>query len=330
MPISQVSGNKLSNEEVSNTWNISPIVSTMTPPTGTIHQITLLSTNEASYVLRAYRYAQKDRSRIIVEHALSSYAQAHGIPAIAPLPLPSGETILEYEGRFYALFPFAKGQQVSREQVTSRDLVAAMGRCLGELHHILATYPREKVRGQSFTVDQSATYTKMERIEAAIAEKAHLDPFDRQILTMLSQRRTWLQASQAVDLKPFSLLDSQVLHGDYQETNLFFADGKVSAIIDWDQAYVAPRTWEIIRTLHYVFHLDLPRCQTFLDAYREVFPLLSEELDVTARAYGWIQAHNLWAYTSFYLDNNHRVRNLLQPSFTPFEISWAELANSLC
>src|SRR5579883_119546 len=329
MPIGTIKTAGLSTAEICNAWNLPPILSTTAPSTGTIHQITILSTTEAKYVLRAYRYAPKDRARIVTEHAVSSYVQVHGLPAIAPLPLPSGETILEHEGRFYAIYPFARGQQIPREQVTSHDIIAAMGHCLGALHQLLAAYPPEQVRSQSWSVDPSTTFSKMERIEAVIAEKASSEPFDQQILAMLAQRKAWLTTTPPVDLQPFTSLPRQVLHGDYQETNLFFTDGKVSAIIDWDQAYIAPRTWELIRTLHYVLNLDALRCHTFLKAYREVFPLSFEELDTTAKAYGWIQAHNLWAYTSFYLDNNQRVRHLLQSSFTPFAESWAAIADLL-
>lgn len=330
MPVSHVSNAGLSTVEVSRSWNLPPIVSTTVPSTGTIHQVTLLSTHtNEHYVLRAYRYTQKDRARIVAEHAIASYVLAHGLPAIAPLPLPSGETILEHEGRFYALYPFAQGQQMLREQVTSSEIVAAMGRCLGELHQILSAFPQETVRCQSFSADPSTTFLKIAKIESAIAEKAAIDAFDQHILAMLTQRRNWLTTEQAVDLTPFLSLERQTLHGDYQETNLFFADGRVSAIIDWDQAYMAPRAWELVRTLHYVFHLD-ERCHTFLKAYCEVFPLSQGELDITANAYGWIQANNLWAYTSFYLDNNQRVRNLLQPNFRPFGDMWTAMMESRC
>ncbi len=316
-------------ELISSAWNLPSIHAKATPTTGTIHQILLLSTNETTYVLRAYRYAQKDRSRIVAEHALSTYAHAQGLPAIAPIALPSGDTILEHEGRFYALYPCAHGQQIPREQVISPAIITAMGHCLGELHRILSAYPHEKVRRPSFAVDLASTFSKMEKIEAAIGEKACFDAFDHHILAMLSQRKTWLQAAHAVDVQGFSSLEHQVLHGDYQESNLFFERERVSAIIDWDQGCVAPRPWEILRTLQYVFNLDGPRCHLFLNAYREVFSVSFDELALTAHMYGWVQAQNLWAYSSFYLENNHRVRHLLTPRFTPFEDAWAEIASFL-
>jgi Ser/Thr protein kinase RdoA (MazF antagonist) len=120
-----------------------------------------------------------------------------------------------------------------------------------------------------------------------------------------------------------------VIDGDYQESNLFFVDGKVSAIIDWDKTCVAAHTWEILRVCGYVFNLDAARCQLFLRAYRAVQPISTNDLAVTAQAYGWIQNQNLWAYRSFYLANNQRVRHLLQPHFTSFETRWPDVMSVL-
>lgn len=319
----------ISTDDVRRIWTLAPILSATVPSTGTQHRILLLSTGQATYVLRAYRYALEDRPRIVAEHAIASYVQSCALPAIAPLPLPSGETILEQEGRLYALYPSASGQQIARERMTDPEIIAAMGRCLGELHQILATYPTHHVRSQSFAVDQAATFAKLEQIESAILDKPDGDSFDQQILNGFTQRKNWLRLAEPADLTSFSSLPHQALHGDYQESNLFFTGNRVSAIIDWDQAYQAPRSWEVVRTLHYVFHLDVPRCLAFLKAYQDVFSLPDAELHVTAQVYGWVQGHNLWAYRSFYLDHNQRVRALLQPSFIPFLDEWAKLEKAL-
>jgi homoserine kinase type II len=319
---------RLSNAEISTIWNIPPIISMTTPPTGTIHRIMLLSTNKANYVLRAYSYTQEEYPRIVAEHSISAYVRAHGLPAVAPLPLPSGETIMEHEGCFYALYPFAQGRQFLREQVTSPEISAAMGRCLGEVHQTLSAYSHAKVRQLSFALDPSITCSQIEKLEAAICENAHLDALDQQALAILTQRRNWLLTAPPVDLGPFLALEQQVIHGDYQETNLFFADENVSAILDWDNAYVAPRPWETVRTLHYVFGLDILPCQIFLNAYREVLPLSFEQLDIAAQAYGWIEAQNLWAYNCYYLDHDRRVLPFLYIGFTSFKDLWTERANS--
>ena len=325
----------LRDAEICQIWNIPPIRQTWLPQMGTIHHILLMSTISGKYALRRYCYGPQERWRIQSEHAVASYVCEQGLPAIAPLPLHAttqAETILEHNGHFYALFPFAEGTQIVREQMTSVGTIASMGRCLGELHHVLATYSPERVRRQSLSVDASETLVQIDRLVSVIEAKTQVDEFDLHMATLLRQRANWLRHRvEVVDVKELTVLPQQPLHGDFQETNLFFADDRVSAIIDWDKASLAPRAWEVLRTLHYVFHMDPPRCLIFLEAYRQIFPLSSEELAITARVYGWVQANNLWACNAYYLEQNHRVRNLLSDgsAFVPFETLWAVIAASL-
>lgn len=308
-------------------WELPPILSTWKPETGLIHQTCLLKTSTESYALRAYRYQTKDRWYIECEHALIAYVRVHGLPSLAPVPLPDGGTILEHKEHFYALFPFARGHQVPRAQLTTYE-AAIMGSFLGKLHHVLQKYPQKDVPHRSFEVDRTATFAKLDEIEQVIRVQPQRNEIDNQALTRLTQQRRWLESAHPVDSGNLSLLEHQVIHGDYQETNLFFEDNYVSAIIDWDQAYVAPRSWEIIRTLHYAFKLEVSLCSTFLRAYRQVFPLQQQDLDMAAAAYGWKRAHDTWGHEAFYLEGNQRIHPLTE-TFIPFVEQWALLRRFL-
>ncbi|GCE14384.1 phosphotransferase [Tengunoibacter tsumagoiensis] len=312
------------------TWNLPPILSTWTPATGTIHRTLLLKTTHGSYALRAYRYTADECWRIRCEHTLIAYVQACGLPALPPLPLSNGERVFEQGGHFYALFPFAPGYQIARGDLTSHEIML-MGRFLGELHQTLSDYPQEQVPHRSFAIDLPTTLATMDTIETAIRSQPQITDEDRQVLSQLAERRAWLITAPSVNMEDLSLLEQQVIHGDYQETNLFFEDGQVSAVIDWDQSYVAPRAWEVVRTLHYVCKLERGDCRIFLDAYRCVLPLTSAELEVAAVTYGWMRAHDLWQYQAIYLDGNQRIRAFLEPGpFLPFVQRWAELQDFLC
>jgi Ser/Thr protein kinase RdoA (MazF antagonist) len=289
--------------ELSHVWQLAPILSSSLPSTGTIHQTLLIKTLEGDYVLRGYRYKAEDRWRIEYEHAIIKYAQAHGLPTLSPLHLPGGETIFEHEDHFYALFPFARGHQSARGHLTLSE-VEAMGSFLGQLHRALHDYPHERVHERSLVVDRVATLAAMDTIEATIRAQTSIKDEDQQSLSHLAERRAWLATVKPVDERKFSLLENQVIHGDYQETNLFFDGDKVSAVIDWDQAYVALRAWEVVRALHYAFKLEEVLCRTFLRAYRQILPLPLADLEVAASFYGWIRAYDLWAYEEIYLRGN--------------------------
>lgn len=316
-------------DELCQAWNLAPVLATRTPEMGTIHQTLLLETASGNYALRTYRYACEKRWRVEAEHALIAYACSQGLPAIAPLPLPNGDTIMEYDGRIHALFPFACGYQARRGRITSGE-TAAMGAFLAQLQHALHDYPKDRTALRSFTIDHDATLTKISEIEAVINALPQPDDIDRQMLTRLQQRRIWLETTQPPDETAFAQLEQQVIHGDYQETNLFFEDDAVSAVIDWDQAYPAPRAWEVIRALHYVFQFEPAPCHLFLEAYRRELPLPSEELDIAANLYSWKRTHDLWLHEEYYLRGNQRVRQFSSPhEFTPLIARWNKLQQVL-
>ncbi len=314
---------------IQHAWHLAPITSTRNPETGTVHQTLLITTTTAAYALRAYRFTQEQRWRIEYEHELIQYVASQGLPALAPLPLAgSTETIFSYHGHFYALFPFATGYQSRSERFTPAELTA-LGSFLAQLHLALHDYPQSRVYQRDLYVDSTKTLTKMQELETTIRTKPVLDSVDRAALRRLGQQRRCLEQSTvahgSVDL---SGLECQVIHGDYQEANLFFRSDpatqqtSISAIIDWDQAYYAPRAWEVIRTLHYACELEPSFCALVLSAYRNIQPLAQADLEQAAIAYSQLNMHSLWIYETYYLEGNMRVADYFKEDFVPYIVGW--------
>ncbi|HTK10733.1 MAG TPA: phosphotransferase [Ktedonobacteraceae bacterium] len=317
-------------------WHLSPILSTRVPTAGTIHQTLLLITASTAYALRAYCFSQEERYRIEYEHDLIHYAIAQSLPALAPLPLSgTEECIFSYQDHFYALFPFAPGYQSNRDRLTHAELTA-LGTFLGQMHHALHDYPSSRVQPHSLQVDSTKTLAKIAHLETVIRARTPLQPFDLSALNCLDRQRAWIEqhtiTNGTLDLAD---LEHQVIHGDYQKTNLFFARDtmtqkiSISAIIDWDQAYYAPRAWEVVRTLHYACLLEPVACAVVLAAYRAIYPLSQEDLQQAAIAYSLSRAHSVWAYEEFYLEGNARVSTLIDGDCVPFIIRWNALRKDI-
>jgi homoserine kinase type II len=306
-------------------WHLGLIRRVETPATGAINRVLLLTTDAGKYVLRAYRH--RERYPVEVEHALIAYAAARGIPAVQPIPLPHGGTIHELEGRFYSLFPRAPGYQLRRNTLDT-SAIATMGQFQALLHQSLRDLPHDAVAQRVFDIDPVKTIAGIDRLLDTIRTRPVPTDIDRIAIERLRSRRAWLQNAAPHHLSLMDDIEKQVIHGDYQETNLFFDANGISAIIDWDQAYVAPRAWEVVRTLHLVFMFDLAPCRLFLQAYRAVQPLDFDELDRCAHAYGLMRAHDLWLYHAYYYENNERVRQFISPGqFTPLTETWDRLAD---
>jgi Ser/Thr protein kinase RdoA (MazF antagonist) len=313
--------------EILSAWHIGPVLATATPTHGTINRTLLVDSGSGDYVLRAYRHAE--RAPVVREHALIAHAIAHGLPAVAPLPLPGGATILEREGRFYALFPRAPGAQIEHCAITAEHYMA-MGAFLAQVHIALRGFPIEYAARRDFTTDRAATLAEITQIEAAVRARPILTELDQRVLAQLAGRRAWIAQAPADRLPDVSTLEQQVIHGDYQETNLFFQDSRVVAIIDWDQSYLAPRAWEIARTLDLVCDFDLESCRAFLAGYRAHMPLESAELDRAAACYGLMRAHDLWLYRAIYFEENQRKRQFVSHGeFVPLVERWAALNEKL-
>jgi homoserine kinase type II len=293
------------------------------PRSGAVNETILLALTDGDYVLLGYR--RREEEPIRREHAIIAHARAHRFPAIGPLPLPDGSTILEHNGRFFSLFPRARGEQRARAALLPSD-AAAMGHTLARLQRVLRLLPLDASVRRSFATDRPATPARMDALATIIASRPKVDPMHAFALQRLAAQRAALlnlPADAAID---FDALPQQVIHGDYQQDNLFFAEGRISAVIDWDQTYVAPPAWEALRTMHLNFGFAPATSLPFLAAYQTESPVSLDELDAAARLYDFKVRHDLWLYETFYLDGNGRVRPfLLAARDTPVALEWARL-----
>ncbi len=307
-------------------WRLGPVLSTALPVTGTVNRTVLVQTAAGgAYALRAYR--RTERVRVQWEHTAIGWAAARKVPVCCPLPLPDGETIWEQDGRLFALFPLAPGRQLGRADLRDEE-VAAAGRCLARIHLAFADFPRAQAWHKPFVFDTAGTLEILARVQAAVTARAPQTDADRAALRHLEGRRQCLLGAAALDRSlqsRFAALPHQVAHGDFQETNLFFGGGEVSAVIDWDQCGVAPRAWEVLRALHLMLDLAPDPCRIFLDAYRGLCQTPRTELEEGAACYGALADQNLWVYSALYLEGNERVRPFLTPGgFVPFETKWRD------
>jgi homoserine kinase type II len=306
-------------------WGARAVRAAEQPGTGSIHQTRIVPTDAGAVVLRAYRYAQ--RGPVEREHALIAHARARGLPAVAPLPLRDGATILERAGRYYALFPHAPGRQLARADLRAPE-ASAMGRCLAAMHQALVDLPAGLLAPRPLAIDRATTLAEIKRLTARARASGH--PHDPVALGCLAGQRAFVESLPEGATADLSRLAFQPIHGDYTETNLFFEHGAVCAIIDWDQAYLAPPAWEVVRTLHLAFAFDATLAGPFLAAYREVRPLPGWELDCAAAAYGLMRAHDLWLYQWIYDRGDDRARRFVtERGFVPVAAQWATLRDRL-
>lgn len=314
-------------ESILRQWTNDGLVDVRLPVSGTINDVRIVTTDHRRYVLRIYRHQEQER--LEREHAVVRWVYERGIPAVQPIPLPNGQTFLSQEGRLVTLLPFIEGRQVARSEL-SRGEIAEMGRFLGRLHGLLAECPIGSIPALRIDLDREKTMAEIDQLLVQIQSIDQKTETDYYSLTRLQSRREWLERRSSDGHVITDTEDAHPLHGDYQETNVFFKGDRICGVIDWDKIYVAPPAWEVIRTLDLMLRFASVGCQTFIDGYRSEHRLTMEELDEAATMYGLMRAYDLWLPKEIYELGNDRVRQFVKSGhFIPIEERWRRLRDNL-
>jgi homoserine kinase type II len=272
--------------------------------------------------LRVYKRA--DRELAEREHALIAHVRAHGLPAAAPIATLSGSTVVEHAGSVCALYEAAPGEQLRGADLSPTQAHAA-GEFLARLHQVLLPLPDAGYLRWNLSWDGPAWCERLDHVERTLLQRGLRDETDRYALQRLRAQRAWLAHPECVhSYRP--LAPAQVVHGDYQDANLFFAGDHVSALIDWEQAAFMPRAYELARAAWFMFRLDPEATRNLLRGYQSASDLSPAELADGARAWGCFADHHVWPLEELYLHGNNAARRYIPHApFQPFSEAWSRL-----
>jgi Ser/Thr protein kinase RdoA (MazF antagonist) len=290
-----------------------------------MNDVAIVATASHKVVLRGHR--RPERWRVELEHEVMAFARGRGVPVPDVIATPGGELIVEREGRLYSLSRYAVGHHVPRDTIDAA-LALVMGRALASLHVALEPFPTEAVPRVRRAQSREATVCRIDEILARLAAIDQPTKQDAWARERLQTRVAWL--SEHTEPQHLALGCEQMVHGDYQDTNLFFHGGNVSGVIDWDKAEVRSPGEEVVRAMHLSLGLDADRSGAFLAGYRSGAALSDHQLQVAAAEYGQQRAADLWLYETVYLNGDDRPRRFLTPGpFIPFADQWQPLQAAL-
>ncbi|HVZ34914.1 MAG TPA: phosphotransferase, partial [Polyangiaceae bacterium] len=216
------------------------------------------------------------------------------------------------------------GRQLRGTELGEAEAKAA-GLLLGELHRALAPLRDTGYLHWTLSWDGAAWCERLNGVERVLLARAESDETDRWALERLRAQRRWL-ADARCPHRHVHGAPAQVVHGDYQDANLFFEAGRVSAVIDWDQAAYLPRGYEIARTCSFMFRLDPALSRSFIAAYRGANPIDDGELGDGAAGWGCFSDHHVWPLEEAYLHGNGAARRYIPHTpFRPFREAWASI-----
>ncbi len=243
-----------------------------------------------------------------------------GIPVIVPVVASSGGVVVEVGRSGYCLFSWARGAHVRGVDLPLPQ-VRRLGAILGKLHlalrhaaeiGALAAVP-DSLAADVVTPERASE--KADRLAAAARAHGTGDAFDGAALDALAKRRVLLAEYAA--LRPEGDVPAGPYgwtHGDFQYRNLLWAEGELTAVLDWDRLGVRPYAEEVVRTAQVQFGVegvfDLKRVAAFVSGYRSVVPLEPAALLDGARRLWWKRMTDFWQLEFRYGRGDHSCDNL--------------------
>jgi homoserine kinase type II len=220
-----------------------------------------LLTRRTSHVVLRVKYPPVDLDSIAWEHRLLTLLNSTMPEVPAPLQSRDGTMMFLHDGRPVSLVPYVHGAPAGPEHRL------AVAKTLGRLHSAAVDLPERPSHRRL----RDLPFPEVRQLPTALARW----------LPRIREAR-----AAAIDLvrqlSRTGRLRTGITHNDVFPGNILIHDGRVSALLDWEEADVDWLIWDLACGLwtfcnHRDEALDANAAKAFLGAYREAGGLVSSE-----------------------------------------------------
>jgi Ser/Thr protein kinase RdoA (MazF antagonist) len=204
-------------------------------------------------IIKFYRPGRWTREIILAEHEFLRRAHKDEIPVVCPTENEKGETLHDYEGIFFALFPKRPGRlepELNKEQLTR------LGRYLARLHNVgetLKGVPRGNLTPQSYGRNSVKILEDLKILSPG------LGPIFKNISLEICEKS-----------EPFfKKVAMPLIHGDCHAGNILWK-GDEPYFIDFDDMLFAPPVQDMWMLIGGDDEYAMKNRDILLDAYTEI------------------------------------------------------------
>ncbi|NQU41375.1 MAG: serine/threonine protein kinase [Lentisphaerae bacterium] len=180
-------------------------------------------------IAKFYRPDRWSREAIEEEHAFTLDCVVDEIPVIAPMRLPSGETLHEADGIYFALFEKRLGRQF---EIHSRPDWLRVGNLLGRLHVVGSR--KEAVHRTNIHPEESTADSINYLLDHELVAPSHRAQFEDLADTILDE-----------SAELFDEDDFIRIHGDCHGGNILTRPGEGLCLIDFDDMMMGPAVHDL-------------------------------------------------------------------------------------
>ncbi len=230
---------------------------------GYLNQKRKITTERGSYLVKQFseaRYARPLHTRL--EDALRRAMIVHDAGVPSPQILVSGDRIIQYTDRdtAYMVMSFCEGECRTSKTISVSEM-HALGAACGKMHCVLAALPCVGVHRYplSGTDVCNALFTHIEKLKS-------LPAYDT-LMPHLEKRMEELSP------KALETLPRQICHEDFAADNLLFANGTLSAVLDFDRGQYGFPLHDVGRALMSFAFDETALRPVYLRAFRDGYAI---------------------------------------------------------
>ncbi|HFF8524389.1 TPA: serine/threonine protein kinase [Providencia rettgeri] len=256
--------------------------------------------NRQRYVVKFYRPERWNRSQIQEEHDFTLELHDEGLPVAAPLEF-AGQTVLEFGGFMFAVFPSIGGRQYETDNLFQLESV---GYLLGRIHQI--GQRKNFAFRPTIGVDEYLDKPRDIIVSSSLLKERDKEAFVTSLDKLVAQ----------VKLQWPTSLSTLRLQGDCHPGNILWRDE--AWMVDFDDARNGPAIQDLWMLLNGSRQEQLIQLDTLLETYNEFSDFDVKQLKLIEplramrmvhylgwiirrwqdpafpRAFSWLQADDFW------------------------------------
>ena len=297
----------------------------------------IFETSKGKKLLKIYR-TTLGKSTIIQEHSILKYLEEIDFPAPRLYAAKMGDTLLEFDGHFFAIFDFIddgfeyKNFYFFPKQ--KKEFINTAGKTLGKLHKKMSNfipqgYNPDGFKSKSEDRERNLKWfnKKLQYFYKTYSQFENSEEIDE--LYFLIQKTEYLK-KELTRLDNFLLksnLFRLVIHGDYGPYNLLFRKNAPLVVLDFEMARLDWRLEDIIHAWHRFcfnrFGYNLKKMRLFFNAYQIHMPLCPKEIKIIPEVWKHINIRRI--IRNLYNYCNNGKKSSIKAAINALEsIEWIE------
>jgi len=231
---------------------------------GTINSNFAVDTDTGRYFVRVNE--GKTRDDVVWEGELAAHLAAGGVPTPVPLQGQDGARCHDHRGLFVSVFPWLPGHHPAPAEVTP-DAARQLGAALAQIHRAGDRFPGPRRIG---------IYTWPHIRARFDGFRASTDPHLAHAIAVLGDELAVIDTHAAER----AAVPQGVIHGDLFRDNTLFEDGRLTALLDFEQASAGAPVYDLAVALNDWCWTGRPHPELaapLIDGYQTVRPLTPAE-----------------------------------------------------